>query len=204
MAPRMKSPGHIWPATMRLLCRGARFDGLATPDVTATSDPARTRTGTREELQQFVLLHRRAWYSAPPKRSAKAVTCGPSAKCPEETSSGEHEGCGSAADLRPGTVAHRPQRGFRRGRDHILRSYGARSKITCAAGSDGSGRALRPRRPTQRLSENGKDGRLLLEEATTGPDWLERGSAPVNERDQEHFVAAICALLGANDHAAQT
>ena len=56
----------------------------------------------------------------------------------------------------------------------------------------------------QRLVWNGKDGRLVLEEATTGPDWNELGSSPVSERDQEHFVAAIRALLGGQANAAQT
>ena len=31
----------------------------------------------------------------------------------------------------------------------------------------------------QRLVWNGKDGRLVLEEATTGPDWNELGGSPV-------------------------
>jgi hypothetical protein len=56
----------------------------------------------------------------------------------------------------------------------------------------------------QRLVWNGKDGRLVLEKATTGPDWSELGSSPVSERDQEHFVAAIRALLGGGPHATQT
>jgi len=56
----------------------------------------------------------------------------------------------------------------------------------------------------QRLVWNGKDGRLVLEAATTGPDWHELGSSPVSERDQDHFVAAIRALLGGQVHAAQT
>lgn len=56
----------------------------------------------------------------------------------------------------------------------------------------------------QRLVWNGKDGRLVLEEATSGPAWNELGSSPVSERDQEHFVAAIRALLGGGLHATQT
>jgi hypothetical protein len=56
----------------------------------------------------------------------------------------------------------------------------------------------------QRLVWNGKEGRLVLEEATTGPDWKELGSSPVSERDQAHFVAAIRALLGGQSHATQT
>lgn len=55
----------------------------------------------------------------------------------------------------------------------------------------------------QRLVWNGKDGRLVLEEATTGPDWKELGSGPVSERDQAHFVAAIRDLLGGKAHAPQ-
>lgn len=55
----------------------------------------------------------------------------------------------------------------------------------------------------QRLVWNGKDGRLVLEQATTGVDWNELGSSPVSERDQEHFVAAVRALLEGRAHAAQ-
>lgn len=55
----------------------------------------------------------------------------------------------------------------------------------------------------QRLVWNGKDGRLLLEQATTGADWTELGSSPVSERDQEHFVTAIRALLRGESHATQ-
>ena len=74
-----------------------------------------------------------------------------------------------------------------------------------AAGSYGSwlvrfGRGGR----RQRLVWNGKDGRLVLEEATTGPQWNELGGSPVGERDQAHFVAAIQNLLGAGTDAAQT
>lgn len=56
----------------------------------------------------------------------------------------------------------------------------------------------------QRLVWNGKDGRLVLEQATTGVDWNELCSSPVSERDQDHFVAAIQTLLGAQANAAQT
>jgi hypothetical protein len=56
----------------------------------------------------------------------------------------------------------------------------------------------------QRLVWNGKDGRLVLEEATAGPDWQELGSNAVSERDQAHFIAAIRELLGDKTHAAQT
>lgn len=56
----------------------------------------------------------------------------------------------------------------------------------------------------QRLVWNGKDGRLVLERATTGVDWQELGTRPVSERDQEHFVAAVRALLGEKPHAPQT
>ncbi len=55
----------------------------------------------------------------------------------------------------------------------------------------------------QRLVWNGKDGQLLLEQATPGVDWTELGSSPVNDRDQEHFVAAVQALLGGSARAAQ-
>ncbi len=54
----------------------------------------------------------------------------------------------------------------------------------------------------QRLVWNGKDGRLLLEQATTGADWQELGTSPVSERDPEHFVTAVRALLGAPANAA--
>ena len=53
----------------------------------------------------------------------------------------------------------------------------------------------------QRLVWNGKDGRLVLEEATTGANWHERQTSPVTERNQEHFVAAVRNLLGAGPHA---
>ncbi len=56
----------------------------------------------------------------------------------------------------------------------------------------------------QRLVWNGRDGRLVLEEATSGPGWNELGSSPVSERGQEHFVAAIRAILGGKPHATQT
>ena len=54
----------------------------------------------------------------------------------------------------------------------------------------------------QRLVWNGKDGRLVLEAATSGPEWRELGGAAVDTRDQEHFVAAIRDLLGARPHGA--
>lgn len=47
----------------------------------------------------------------------------------------------------------------------------------------------------QRLVWNGKDGRLVLEQATTGVDWNELGSSPVSKQDQDHFVAAVRTLL---------
>jgi hypothetical protein len=55
----------------------------------------------------------------------------------------------------------------------------------------------------QRLVWNGKDGRLVLEQATTGPEWQELGSSAVAGRDEPHFVAAIRDLLGGGAHAAQ-
>ena len=54
----------------------------------------------------------------------------------------------------------------------------------------------------ERLVWNGKDGQLVLEQATTGVNWRELGNSAVSERDQEHFVAAVRALLGADSHAA--
>jgi len=56
----------------------------------------------------------------------------------------------------------------------------------------------------QRLVWNGKDGRLVLEQATAGVDWNELGSCPVSERDEAHFLLAIRNLLKAPDRAAQT
>ena len=56
----------------------------------------------------------------------------------------------------------------------------------------------------QRLVWNGKDGRLVLEQATAGVDWNELGSSPVSERDEAHFLLAIRNLLKAPDRAAQT
>lgn len=47
----------------------------------------------------------------------------------------------------------------------------------------------------QRLVWNGKDGRLVLEQATTGIDWDELQSCPVAERDTAGFVAAVQGLL---------
>jgi len=55
----------------------------------------------------------------------------------------------------------------------------------------------------QRLVWNGKEGRLVLEQATAGVHWNELGSSPISARDQEHFVAAIRALLGEKSNAAQ-
>lgn len=54
-----------------------------------------------------------------------------------------------------------------------------------------------------RLVWNGKDGRLVLEQATTAVDWTELRSSPVSQRDQEHFVAAVRALLGGEPDATQ-
>ena len=56
----------------------------------------------------------------------------------------------------------------------------------------------------QRLVWNGKDGRLVLEQATTGVAWNEMGSTPVSARDLDHFVAAVRALLEAPANAAET
>jgi hypothetical protein len=56
----------------------------------------------------------------------------------------------------------------------------------------------------QRLVWNGKEGRLVLEQATTGVVWNELGSSPVTDRDQDHFVATIQTLLGNRSNAAQT
>jgi hypothetical protein len=49
----------------------------------------------------------------------------------------------------------------------------------------------------QRLVWNGKDGRLVLEQATAGVDWHELGSRTLSERDQDHFLSAVRALLAA-------
>jgi hypothetical protein len=54
----------------------------------------------------------------------------------------------------------------------------------------------------QRLVWNGKDGLLVLEQATTAVDWSELGSSPVTNRDQEHFVATVRALLEGRTNAA--
>ncbi|MDP2325003.1 MAG: hypothetical protein Q8N51_13380 [Gammaproteobacteria bacterium] len=56
----------------------------------------------------------------------------------------------------------------------------------------------------QRLVWNGKDGKLVLEQATAAVDWIELGSRPVGERDEAHFLSAIHTLLQAPNHAAQT
>ena len=47
----------------------------------------------------------------------------------------------------------------------------------------------------QRLVWNGKEGRLLLEQASTGIDWNELQSCTVAERDPSGFVAAVQSLL---------
>jgi hypothetical protein len=54
----------------------------------------------------------------------------------------------------------------------------------------------------ERLVWNGKDGLLVLERATTAVDWSELASSPVTHRDQEHFVAAVRALLEGPPNAA--
>ena len=46
-----------------------------------------------------------------------------------------------------------------------------------------------------RLVWNGKEGRLVLEQATTGIDWDELRSCPVAERDTAGFVTAVQSLL---------
>lgn len=56
----------------------------------------------------------------------------------------------------------------------------------------------------QRLVWNGKDGRLVLEQATTGSQWTELAGSPVSGRGPDDFVAAITALLGDGADAAQT
>ncbi len=56
----------------------------------------------------------------------------------------------------------------------------------------------------QRLVWNGKDGRLVLEQATSGVAWNELGSSAISERDQDHFVAGVRTLMGAPSNAAQT
>lgn len=49
----------------------------------------------------------------------------------------------------------------------------------------------------QRLVWNGKEGRLLLEQATAGIDWDELRSCAVAERDTASFIAAVQGLLQA-------
>ena len=56
----------------------------------------------------------------------------------------------------------------------------------------------------QRLVWNGKDGQLVLEQATAGTHWDTLGTRPVAERDEAHFTAAIRDLLGATPDAPQT
>lgn len=56
----------------------------------------------------------------------------------------------------------------------------------------------------QRLVWNGKDGKLVLEQATAGVDWDEIASSPVSERDEAHFLSAINQLLRTPDDAAKT
>ncbi len=46
-----------------------------------------------------------------------------------------------------------------------------------------------------RLVWNGKEGRLVLERATSGIDWDELQSCPVAERDTSGFVTAVQSLL---------
>ena len=67
-----------------------------------------------------------------------------------------------------------------------------------AAGAYGSWLARFERRGTrQRLVWNGKDGVLVLEQATAGVDWNELGIRPVSDRDTGGFVAAVRSLLEA-------
>jgi hypothetical protein len=47
----------------------------------------------------------------------------------------------------------------------------------------------------QRLVWNGKEGRLLLEQATAGIDWDELECCAVTERDTASFIAAVRGLL---------
>jgi len=54
----------------------------------------------------------------------------------------------------------------------------------------------------QRLVWNGKDGKLVLEQATTGVDWQELGSAPLSKPAEADFLTAIKSLLEKPDHAA--
>lgn len=55
----------------------------------------------------------------------------------------------------------------------------------------------------QRVVWNGKDGRLVLEEAAAGREWQELAASAVSERDEPHFIAAIQSLLGAGTDAPQ-
>jgi hypothetical protein len=74
-----------------------------------------------------------------------------------------------------------------------------------AAGAYGSWLARFERNgERQRLVWNGKDGKLVLEQATAGVDWIELGNSPLIERDEAHFLSAINDLLKAPGHAAKT
>lgn len=48
-----------------------------------------------------------------------------------------------------------------------------------------------------RLVWNGKEGRLVLEQATAGIDWQELAATPVESRDADGLVKAVTALLAA-------
>lgn len=49
-----------------------------------------------------------------------------------------------------------------------------------------------------RLVWNGKEGRLVLEQATAGIDWQELATAPVENRQADGLVAAVTALLASH------
>jgi hypothetical protein len=56
----------------------------------------------------------------------------------------------------------------------------------------------------QRLVWNGKEGQLVLEQATTGPEWATLASSPVTERTTSGFATALEQLLTREPpHAAQ-
>lgn len=48
-----------------------------------------------------------------------------------------------------------------------------------------------------RLVWNGKEGRLVLEQATAGIDWQELTAAPLENREADSLVSAVTALLAA-------
>lgn len=56
----------------------------------------------------------------------------------------------------------------------------------------------------QRLVWNGKDGRLVLEQASAGVEWHELSASDIPQRDQAHFVAGLKCLLEETGHGSNT